>query len=170
MRGRYKMKKILFALILCLSLFCGCKKDEPRPMLLPTDIISLSDAQKIIGDSYTLKMKDNAVKQDENLLSVTYLSEPEGVGDGVFVELLSDKENPEIIKTAFSRSREKRSDCILVKGLGDDCYITYPSLHLYTKGMYVKITAGSKASDLQANLLIELGKIAEKNIDAYFSN
>lgn len=165
------MKKVLFLFIVCLVFVSGCKKDEVKPMLLPTDVISLEEAQELIGESYTLKMKDDAVIQEENLLSVKYLSEPLGSGDGVFIEILTPDENhsKSVIKDEFSKSRDKRSDRILVKGLGNDAYITYPTLHLYTHDLYVTITAGSKSSDEQADLLIELGKLAQKNIDDYFA-
>lgn len=165
------MKKIVFIIMACLFFVSGCGKEEVKPMLLPTDVISLEEAQALIGDSYTLKMKNDAVVQDENLLSVKYLSEPLGTGDGVFIELLTPDENhaKSVVKDEFSKSRDKRSDRILVKGLGDDAYITYPTLHLYTHDLYVTITAGSKSSDEQADLLIELGKIAQKNIDDYFA-
>lgn len=166
------MKKVLFLVIFCLGLISGCGKEEIKPMLLPTDVLSIEEAQALVGDSYTLKMKDNAVIQEENLLSVKYLSEPLGSGDGVFVSILTpDEQHPKsAIKDEFSKSRDKRSDRILVKGLGDDAYIAYPTLHLYTHGLYVTITAGSKSSDAQADLLVELGKLAEKNIDDYFAS
>ena len=165
------MKKIVFIFMACLLLVSGCGKEEVKPMLLPTDVINIEEAQALIGDSYTLKVKDNAVVQEENLLSVKYLSEPLGSGDGIFIEILTPDENHSrsVIKDEFSKSRDKRSDRILVKGLGDDAYIAYPTLHLYTHDLYVTITAGSKSSDEQADLLIELGKIAQKNIDHYFA-
>ena len=165
------MKKIIFVFMACILLVSGCGKEEVKPMLLPTDVISIEEAQSLVGNSYKLKMKDDAVVQEENLLSVKYLSEPLGTGDGVFVSLLAPDEShsKSVIKDEFSKSRDKRSDRILVKGLGDDAYITYPTLHLYTHDLYVTITAGSKSSDEQADLLIELGKIAQKNIENYFA-
>ncbi len=165
------MKKILFLSFACIFLLSGCGKEEVKPLLLPTDIITLEEAQTLIGDSYTLTMKDNAVIEDENLLSVKYVSEPLGKGDGVFINVLRPDGNhsKNEIKDEFSKSRDKRPNRILVKGLGDDAYISYPTLHLYVNDLYVTITAGSKASDEQADLLVELGKIAEKNIEDYFA-
>lgn len=165
------MKKILF-LIICMGLFTSCKNEEKRPMLLPTDVLSLENAQAAVGDEYTLTLKDDAVKQDGNHLNAVYVCDPLGSGDNVFVELyVKDKDNDEnSIKSRFEASRNKRSDFIQVQGLGDDAYITYPSLHLYSNGVYVKITAGSGANDAQSELLISLGKTADANIKKYFTD
>ncbi len=167
------MKKIIFLMILCLGLFtaCGRKKEEKRPLLLPTDVVSLNAAQKLVADEYTLVMKNDAVIQEDNKTAVTYLSDPLGSGDSITIEVYSsDKNNTaENTKDEFLLSKNKRSDFIRVEGLGEDAYITYPSLHIYLNGVYVKITAGSGASESQSDILVELGKIAEKNIENYFN-
>lgn len=167
------MKKLLFlTLIICMGLFSSCKEEEEkRPMLLPTDVISLSNAQETVGHEYTLIMKDDAVKQDGNHLSVTYLAEPLGSGDNVSIDLYIQDENHDenSVKNKFEASRNKRSDFIQVEGLGDDAYIAYPTLHLYSNGVYTAITAGSGSNDAQSELLINLGKIAQSNIERHFT-
>lgn len=164
------MKKILFLLILCMCTLCGCAEKKPVPKILPTDVLSLEAVQEVIGDDYTLIMQDNAVKENENVLSVKYLSEPLGAGDAVFLSIEAEDETHDAksIKQNFEASREARADSILIKGLGEDAYITYPSLHLYTHDLYIKITAGSESSDSQAEILVELGKLAVKNIKEFY--
>ena len=165
------MKKLLFStLIICMGLFTSCKEqEEKRPMLLPTDVISLSSAKETVGGEYI--MKDDAVKQDQNHLSVTYLAEPLGSGDNIFIDLyIQDKNHDEnSVKSKFEASKNKRSDFIRVEGLGDDAYIAYPTLHLYSNGVYAAITAGSGSNDTQSELLINLGKIAQSNIERHFT-
>jgi hypothetical protein len=167
------MKKIIFLMVICLGLCASCssKKDEKRPLLLPTDVVSLTEAQELIADEYTITMKNDAVIQKDNKTEVTYLSEPLGYGDSIKIEVFTTDEanTAESIKEEFSLSKNKRSDFIRVEGLGEDAYITYPSLHMYLNGVYVKITAGSGASEAQSDILVELGKIAEKNIENYFN-
>ena len=161
---RINVKK--FCLLMMILLCTACAKVQEMPKLLPTDVISLSEAQSIVGDEYTLVMKDDAVTEIGNLLTVKYLSEPEGEGDPIFVEVRSKDGSG--LKNEFKKSYEKRTDSILVQGLADEAYITYPSLHMYINDFYVKITAGSGSSDEQAELLVELGKLAEANINAFF--
>ena len=106
------MKKIIFLMILCLGLCtsCGSKKEEKRPLLLPTDVVSLTEAQELIADEYTLTMKNDAVIQKGNKTEVTYLSEPLGEGDSIKIEVLTtDEENTsESIREEFLLSKNKR--------------------------------------------------------------
>lgn len=158
------MKKICLYITLILALFCSCGKPKEIPKLLPTNVISLEEAQNIIGSSYNIEMKNNAVTEDEKSISVKYMANPTGSGDPIFIELFTDKE----IYEKFKKSSDMRSDSIVVQGLGSEAYISYPALHMYTHNIYVKITAGSGSSDEQAELLVKLGKLAKDNIDAFF--
>ena len=89
----------------------------------------------------------------------------------MFVELYEPSENldEEAVEEKFEASREKRTDFIEVDDLGDDAYIAYPTLHLYSNGVYVAITAGSEGGEEQTELLEEFGRVAEKNINKFFN-
>lgn len=158
------MKKTYLLIIFIFALLCSCGKPKEIPKLLPTNVISLEEAQTVIGDSYKLQMKNNAVVEDSNSISVKYLSNPAGAGDPVFIELFTDEDN----YSKFKKSSDMRTDSIVVQGLGSQAYISYPALHIYSNDCYVKITAGSGSSDEQAELLVELGKLAARNIKAFY--
>ena len=167
------MKKAILILVLILStgIFTACKEEKPDRMLLPSEVVTLEEAQKLVGDDYELVLKDDALIQEGNKITAKYIPEPLGSGDSVFVELYEPSENldEEAVEEKFEASREKRTDFIEVKDLGDDAYIAYPTLHLYSNGVYVAITAGSEGGEEQTELLEEFGKVAEKNINKFFN-
>lgn len=167
------MKKVILMLVLALSagMFAGCKKGKPDRMLLPSEVVTLKEAQELVGDDYKLVLKDDALIQEGNKVIAKYVPEPLGSGDSVFVEIYEPSENldEDAVEEKFEASREKRTDFIEIEDLGDDAYIAYPTLHLYSNGVYVAITAGSEGKDEQTELLEEFGKVAEKNINNFFN-
>lgn len=169
-------KTLLFTLIICTGLLSSCKSEKKvknQPILLPTDVISLDTAcQNYAGDGYTFIMKDDAVKQEGNHLYATYLAEPLGAGDNIYVDIYitDENNNSSSIKNTFEASKNKRSDFVAVEDLNAEAYITYPTIHLYSNDVYAAITAGSGSDDEQAELLINLGKTALENIEAYASS
>lgn len=169
-------KTLLFTLIICTGLLSACKSEKKvknKPLLLPTDVISLDTAcQNYCGEDYTFVMKDDAVKQEGNHLYTAYITDPLGAGDNIYVDIYITDENNDSnsIKNKFEASKNKRSDFIAVDDLNAEAYITYPTIHLYTNDVYAAITAGSGSDDNQTELLINLGKTALENIEKYASS
>lgn len=168
------MKKIVLMLVLILSvgMFTGCKKSNSERMLLPSEVVTLEEAQKLVGNEYTLVLKDDALIQEGSKVTAKYVAEPLGSGDNVFVDIYEPGEDfdEKAVQEKFEASRKKRADFIEIENIGDDAYIAYPTLHLYSHGVYVAITAGSEGNDEQTTLLEEFGKVAEKNIEEFFKS
>ena len=146
------------------------KKENKDRMLLPSEVVTIEQAQEIIGDEYVLKLKDSALIQDANKVTAKYISEPLGAGDGVFIDIYEPSESfdEDAVMEKFEASRKKRTDFITLEDMGDDAYIAYPTLHLYSHGVYVAITAGSANTEEQMQLLTDLGEVAEKNLSQIF--
>ncbi|MBP3362085.1 MAG: hypothetical protein J6N52_14645 [Clostridia bacterium] len=162
-----------FILILAISamLMCGCdKKEVVVPPVMPTDIISEEDAKAAIGGKYELKLNyDAVVSINDNSYKASYLAEPLGSGDPVFVTVTSPSEElPESsVKELYESGYEGRTKKKKVEGLGNAAYIAFPSINIYQNGYLIVITAGSGDTQEQIDLLISLGKTAVENLDVF---
>ncbi len=163
------MKKILSVLIFTLLLF-SCGKKVEIPKLYPTDLITVQELQELTQNQHTLVLKDNAIKEVDNVSYIEYITDPIGAGDMIKISIMYPDEAYKSTYDCFKQSINKRSDAINVKGLSNEAYITFPSLHIYHDKYYITITAGSGSSDKQATLLTEIGKKVMTNYNNYVAS
>lgn len=164
-------KFFVIVLLISAMLMCGCnKKETVIPPVMPTDIITKEDAEAAIGGNYELKLNyDAVVCIDDNSYKASYIAEPIGSGDPVFVTVTSPSESlPESsVKELYKSGYEGRTKKKKVEGLGEEAYIAFPSINIYQNGYYIVITAGSGDTQEQIDLLISLGKTAVENLGMY---
>lgn len=157
---------ILCAVMTLMLAACG-GETEPQnnntaviPRISPDTLITVETAASI-GNN-TMKMSDEGIVDDGRALTVTYVSEPIGQSDSVSVsiEQFSDTLSTTEIWNDFEYNRITRSDQITVDGIGSACYIAYPYINVYTRGCYIRISAGSASDENQKNTLINLAAAA----------
>lgn len=154
---------ILCAVMLVMLAACGGESNETQTnnavsvqRLSPDSLITVETAASIANN--TMRMSDEGIVDDGKTLSVTYVTEPIGQGDSVSVsiEQFSDTLSSSEIWSEFEANRIARSDRISVDGIGGACFIAYPYINVYTRGCYIKISAGSGNDENQKNTLINL--------------
>ncbi len=157
------MKKLIF--LLCFSLFLsGCTSNEKiskitASVLLPPEAVA----------PY-LDYTPNITEKNTRRYSITeYFSNPKGKYDPVIVKVFQTNEllSEEDIINDFNESKDLRSDAFTVDGMNVECFVAYPSIHYYTGGYHVQITAGSGSDNNQKILLMNLAKISLENLDKY---
>ena len=67
---------------------------------------------------------------------------------------------PEHVWYEYDTDKSLRPSAEEVTELGENAYIAFPSINIYDRGCYVKITAGSGSDDNQRNQLLTLARIA----------
>lgn len=124
--------------------------------LSPDTLITVETAASIANN--TMRISDEGIVDDGKTLTVTYVTEPIGQGDSVSVsiEQFSDTLSSSEIWSEFEANRIARTDRISVDGVGGACFIAYPYINVYTRGCYIKISAGSGSDENQKNTLINL--------------
>ncbi len=157
------MKKLIF--LLCFSIFLsGCASDEKitnitASVLLPQEAVA----------PY-LSYIPNVTEKNTRRYSITeYLSNPIGKYDPVIVKVfqVNDLLSEDEVINYFNECKDLRSDAFTVDGMGVECFVAYPSIHYYTNGYHVQITAGSGSDNDQKILLMNLAKISLENLDKY---
>ena len=156
------MKKIIFLLCFSILLF-GCTSEKITEI---TASVLLPQEEVLPYLSYTPEITEKNTRQ----CSVTeYLSNPRGKYDPVIIKvfqvngLLSDDD----VINYFNECKDLREDAFTIDGMGVDCFVAYPSIHYYTNGYHVQITAGSGSDNDQKVLLMNLAKISLENLDKY---
>ena len=164
------------AAALCVSL-SSCGKGgglfaEPTPTPMPTTdagaLISLEEAQSAVGDSYTLQLDGGAVVTEGNTTTASYVADPIGDGDPVIVKLVccNASATPDDVWAGYENTRVSRSGSKFVDNIGEDAYIAYPSIHVYSRGCEIIITAGSGSDDGQDDILKKLASTAVEHLNA----
>lgn len=167
-----KISLVILSIILLLNL-CGCGEKPPSlpqatptPIIevAPTDIISIEDAAAVIN--YAPVIDGGSITKEGDKSSVLYRSEPIGSGDIIKVSVTQyTKEiTKEQIKTEFDTGKSKRPKAIDIGSI-ENCYLAYPSIHLYKDGYHIEITAGSGGEDAQKQLLEQLASRALENLN-----
>ncbi len=157
------MKKLFF--LLCFSIFLsGCTSNEKITQITASVLLPQETVAPYLD--YTPDVKEKNTRQ----YSITeYLSNPRGKYDPVIVKvyqvngLLSEED----VLNHFNECKDLRSDAFTVDGMNVDCFVAYPSIHYYTGGYHVQITAGSGSDNDQKILLMNLAKISLENLDKY---
>ena len=157
------MKKIIF--LLCFSIFLsGCNSNEKindvtASLLLPQEAVA----------PYLDYTPDITEKNTRRYSITQYLSNPTGKYDPVIIKIFQSNEllSEEDILNDFNEIKELRSDSFTVDGMNVDCFVAYPSIHYYTDGYHVQITAGSGSDNNQKILLMNLAKISLENLNKY---
>lgn len=162
------MKKILLLMVSVLSsvILCACGKGvfgpepTPTPMLDPSEILSLDDVVLAVG--YQPVLEGGDIERDGNKSSALYISDPVGQGDPVEITIVQYTEEmpPEHVWYAYDTDKSLRPSAEEVTELGENAYIAFPSINIYDRGCYVKITAGSGSDDNQRNQLLTLARLA----------
>ena len=162
------MKKILFVLatLAGIIMMCSCGGEgglfakptpTPIPVIDPSTLITADDVAAATG--YLPVME--GVKYDGNIATVLYRSEPIGQDP---VEITVQQYNEEIpvvnVWYAYDTDRAYRSTAEEIANLGETAFIAFPSINIYDRGCYIRITAGSGADENQRNLLLNLANIA----------
>ena len=157
------MKKLIFLLYFSIFL-SGCSSDEKitnitASVLLPQDTVA----------PYIDYIPNINEKNTRRYSLTEYLSNPIGKHDPVIVKVFQTNEllSEEDIVNHFNECKDLRSDSFTVDGMGVECFVAYPSIHYYTNGYHVQITAGSGADNDQKILLMNLAKISLENLDKY---
>lgn len=161
------MKKIFFAaaMLLCAAVITSCgflKSAEPIPIpeIDPSALITLEDAAMATG--YQPVLDGGAVERNGNTAKALYRSEPIGQGDIVEITVTQYNETVPIenVWYAYDTDRSLRPSAEEIAELGESAYIAFPSINIYDRGCYVKITAGSGSDENQRNLLVSLARTA----------
>lgn len=172
----------IIACVLSAALFgtslCACKKKggifaEPTPVpkqeAEAAVILTLDDAAEAVNGLYDIALDNASAVKEGNTTTVAYRSVPDGMGDPIIVTLTDyRKEDPvDMGWTAYEDGRLKRPAAVLVEGIGEDAYISYPSIHVYNKGYKISITAGSGSDEGQDNILKALAEKAVAKLDTF---
>ena len=162
-----KLLLIVLAVVLVIGTILGFKRKKVE-LINPDEIITLSEASEV-AEGYTLTQGE--VKKTGNKLSVIYNAEPLGSGDNVQVELVyySDEYPRSTVEELFNSEHQKLMVYEEVSDMGEQAFISFPSIHIYEKGFYLKITGGS-GDAAQASVLKTLGQTAMKNMNKYISS
>lgn len=165
------MKKIgtIIASVAIIAIVIGAISGFKRQrvdLIMPDEIITLDDAKNIV-DGYELKSGE--VIKTGNKLKLQYSADPLGSGDNIDIELVyySDEYPRSSVEKLFNYDKETLLVYEDVVDLGEKAFIAFPSIHIYEKGFYVKITAGSGNGTEQYDILKKLAEIAMTNLDKY---
>ena len=157
------MKKIIC--ILFFSIFLSsCASDEK----IDTITASVLLPQETVAPY--LDYIPNVTEKNTRRYSITeYLSNPNGKYDPVIVKVFQVNEllSEDDVINHFNECKDLRSDAFTVDSMGVECFVAYPSIHYFTKGYHVQITAGSGSDNDQKILLMNLAKISLENLDKY---
>lgn len=161
------MKKLflLAASVVSAIVLCACgggmfgPEPTPTPLLDPTEILSLEDVILAVG--YQPVLDGGEIKRDGNKASALYVSNPIGEGDPVEITIVQHTQDmpPEHVWYAYDTDKSLRPSAEEVTELGENAYIAFPSINIYDRGCYVKITAGSGSDDNQRNQLLTLARM-----------
>lgn len=169
------MKKIITA-VACAAMIAGlagCGGGDDRntavqeiPRVSPDMLISAETASAAAGN--TLSLSDTGIVSEGNKLTAVYETDPVGAADGVTVsiEQFSDTLSTTEIWNEYENTRILRSDNEKIEGIGADCYVAYPYIHIYDRGCHITISAGSGSDEGQKALLTNLGTAAAVALEA----
>lgn len=169
------MKKTIAAALCAVMLMglTGCggggetqETETEIPRISPDSLISAETASTAAGA--TLKMSSDGIETDGNEMTVTYVADPIGSHDGVSVSIdqFSDTRSSSDIWQEYENERVLRTDAEMVSGIGADCYVAYPYIHIYDRGCHITISAGSGSDEGQKALLTNLGTTAAMALEA----
>ena len=163
-----KLLIIVLAMVVVIGTVLGFRRKKVD-LIMPDKIITLKEASTV-AEGYTLKQEE--VIKTGNKVSVKYNAEPLGTGDNIEVELVyySDEYPRSAVEELFKSERQRLMVYEDVADMGEGAFIAFPSLHIYDKGFYVKITAGSGSDAEQADKLRGLGETAVKNLEKYINS
>lgn len=168
------MKRTLLAVfVICLVFMAGCKKDVMQESVKPTDIISKTEAQAVVGDGYKLILEyDAVVDSGNNTYKASYISETLGEGDPVIVEVTYPSEtlSKNDIKKIYFKSYDNRVNKRKISGVGSEAFVAFPALNILEDGHLIRITAGSGDTREQLDMLLSLGRIAVDNLHKCLDN
>ena len=162
------MKKILFAFATLASVIalCSCggglfskAPPTPIPVVDPSTLITAEDVAAIAG--YYPVLEGGAVKYDGNTATALYVSDPMGQ-DPVEITVQQYNEQVPVVNVwyDYDTDRAYRSTAEEVADIGETAFIAFPSINVYDRGCYVRITAGSGSDEIQRNLLLNLAYTA----------
>ncbi len=144
---------------------CGGGNDQDTavqdiPRVSPDMLISAETASAAAGN--TLSLSGEGIVSDGNKLTAVYVTDPVGAADGVTVsiEQFSDTLSTTDIWNEYENARILRTDNEKIEGIGADCYVAYPYIHIYDRGCHISISAGSGSDEGQKALLTNLGTTA----------
>lgn len=176
------MKKLLsvFTALLIVVGLCSCKNGgglfakpvpTPIPEISPLDLISAEDVYAAINYAYAPVLDGDTCVRDGNKSIAFFRSEPIGQGDPVIIEITqcSDTVSKEDVWLEYDNDRIKRPSAQTIENMGEDAFIAFPSIHVFDKGCYIKITAGSGDTEEQRSSLMTLGSTAAAKLDAIIS-
>lgn len=176
------MKKLLsvFTALLIVIGLCSCKEGgglfakpvpTPIPEISPLDLISAEDVYAAINYAYAPVLDGDTCVRDGNKATAFFRSEPIGQGDPVIIEITqySDTVSKENVWYEYDNNRIKRPSAQTIENMGEDAFIAFPSIHVFDKGCYIKITAGSGDTEEQRNALMTLASTAVAKLDAIIS-
>lgn len=161
------MKKLLLVIasLTLTIMMCSCggpfSKSAPKPIPVvdPSTLITADDVAAMTG--YYPVLSGGAVKYDGNTATALYVSDPLGQDP---VEITVQQYNEEVpvvnVWYAYDTDHAYRSSAENVENLGENAYIAFPSINIYDRGCYIRITAGSGSDENQRNLLLNLAYTA----------
>lgn len=167
------MKKKITAAILAAAMAvsltaCGSKRVDISeiPQLSPDQVLTVEAAAQSNGG--TMTMSDEGIINDGKQLSLTYVGVPLGSVDtiSVAIEQFSTSVTASQVWNDYETDRLKRADAQFIDGIGQDCYIAFPYICVFTRGCYIKISAGSGNNDTQKQVLIGLAAQAASGVEA----
>lgn len=176
------MKKLLSVCLTLLMVMglCSCGKGgglfadpvpTPVPEISPLDLISAEEIYVAINYAYAPVLDGDTCVRDGNKSTAFFRSELIGQGDPVIIEITqySDTVPKEDVWYEYDNDRIKRTSAQTVENMGEDAFIAFPSIHIFDKGCYIKITAGSGNTEEQRNTLMSLAATAVAKLDAIIS-
>ena len=168
MNNYKKVLIIVLAAVVVIGTVMGFRRKKVE-LITPDKIITLEEASTV-AEGYKLKQEE--VIKTGNRLSVSYNADPLGTGDNVKVELVyySDEYPRSTVQELFNSEYQKLMIYEEVNEMGEKAFISFPSIHIYEKGFYLKITGSSGSDSEQASDLKALGQMAMKNLDKYISS
>ena len=164
------MKKLLFVLATLTGVIalCSCggggglfskATPSPIPVIDPSTLITAEDVAAATG--YWPVLEGGTVKYDGNTATALYVSDPIGQ-DPIEITVHQHNEEVPVVNVWYDYDLDHayRTSAETVENLGENAYIAFPSINIYDRGCYVRITAGSGSDENQRNLLLNLAYIA----------
>ncbi|MCD8391142.1 MAG: hypothetical protein LUD03_04810 [Firmicutes bacterium] len=167
------MKKFLLAAasLICVIMLASCggamfaePSPTPVPEIDPSEILTLDDVAAYVD----YELVSDGVMRDGNTASVLYRTEPIGMADTVEIKITQYNESvsADDVWNEYAVGKAARTTAEDIAELGESAYIAFPSINIYDRGCYIKITAGSGSDEGQRNMLLNLAYAAVPKFEA----
>ena len=170
------MKSLYFHFIIALVVLIGCAKNDPATSLNAWDphelpqgyipiILSLPDAEKILGEAAHVTDSTLTIKEDVNQYLLTYTAKQVDTQTGktgnlyYMFEQYDDASGAQKSYTSIKKSNENHEGVEVLQGVGDEAYFHSDSENFY----FILIRKGKHMIRMKVNKITSNTSLEEFN-------